>query len=350
MHLATGELVASAIIKAAQKTKMPNGVFSNLNGGIELGAALVKHPMIKGVGFTGSTKGGRALMDLANQRPDPIPVFAEMGSINPIVLLPQALKKSSYKWATAFAASIALGTGQFCTSPGVMIAVKGEELILFEQLLEEEFRKMNASCMLHPAIKSAFVNAKEMMKSQKGITIRFENQDNAPATSVFPNLLTVDGETFLQNKTLHQEVFGSFALIVECMNRQQLVQILQQLDGQLTATLISENEDASTCAELIPILEMKVGRMIFNGVPTGTEVCASMMHGGPYPASSDSRFTAVGVSAVQRWVRPVCYQNWPDELLPPALKNENPLKIIRTVNLQLTATTIPSCQEKLSFA
>lgn len=350
MHLATGELIASAIIKAAKRTKMPEGVFSNLIGGIPLGTTLVKHPLIKAVGFTGSLKAGRALLDLAAQRPEPIPVFAEMGSINPVVILPQALKANSAKWASAYAASITLGAGQFCTNPGLILAIKDENLNEFIKKLSQEIEKINPSCMLHPSFKNAFTHAKEKLKTQNGIQVVFEYAQNTGANHASPCLFTVDGKTFIGNETLRQEIFGPCSILVQCDNQKQLLDVIQKLEGQLTGTIISEKNEITAYRYIVDALQDKVGRLIFNGVPTGAEVCPSMTHGGPYPASSDSRFTAVGIHAVERWVRPVSYQNFPNELLPPALQNDNPLGIKRTVNNVQTNLTLSKWLKKLSFA
>ncbi|OOG71763.1 aldehyde dehydrogenase (NADP(+)) [Flavobacterium sp. A45] len=341
MHIGTGEMVASAVIKAAKKTNMPEGVFSNLIGsGVVLGTSLVKHPLVKAVGFTGSIKGGRALFDLASQRPEPIPVFAEMGSINPVVILPKALANESKKWAATYAGSITLGTGQFCTNPGLLLAIKGENLNNFKVQLAEEIEKIAPSCMLHPSIKADFVNGKEMLQSQIGVKIVAEYKGEIAPNYASQTILTVDGKTFLENPTLSHEVFGPFSILVQCDDEAQLVSIINQLDGQLTGTIISEDSEIGNYTNVIASLQNRVGRLIFNGVPTGVEVCPSMIHGGPYPASSDSRFTAVGIHAVKRWVRPFSFQNWPDKLLPLELQNENPLGISRSVNTIQTSLPI----------
>lgn len=351
MHIATGEMVASAVIKAAQKTNMPEGVFSNLIGsGVVVGGSLVRHPLVKAVGFTGSIKGGRALFDLASQRPEPIPVFAEMGSINPVVILPNALEKNSAKWATAYAGSITLGTGQFCTNPGLLLGIKGESLNRFTVQLADEIEKIAPSCMLHPSIKADFNSGKEKIQSQSGVNTVAEYKGEVAPNYASQTILTVDGKTFLENETLSHEVFGPFSIIVQCDDEEQLVAIINKLDGQLTGTIIAEGSEIGNYNRVIASLQNRVGRMIFNGVPTGVEVCPSMIHGGPYPASSDSRFTAVGIHAVKRWVRPFSYQNWPNDLLPPALQNENPLGISRSVNNKQTHSPIELCQEKPSFA
>jgi len=333
MHVGTGEMVASAIIKAAQKTNMPEGVFSNLvGGGTTLGASLVKHPLVKAVGFTGSIRAGRALFDLAAQRPEPIPVFAEMGSINPVVFLPKALTLNSQKWAGAYAGSITLGAGQFCTNPGLLLGIKGAALDHFSEELAKAIEKVEPSCMLHPSMKAGFDEGTATMLSQTGVSKIAAYKGEVAPNYGLQQILTVDGKTFLENKTLSHEVFGPVSILVQCDDEEQLLKIVSQLDGQLTGTIIGESGELKEHDQLIKAMQNKVGRLIFNGVPTGVEVCPAMIHGGPYPASSDSRFTAVGIHAVYRWVRPFSFQNWPNELLPPELQNENPLQILRTLN------------------
>ncbi len=333
MHAGTGELVASAIINAAVKTGMPNGVFSNLNSsGIEVGVALVKHPQIKAVGFTGSILGGRALYNMAAQRLEPIPVFAEMGSVNPVVILPKAVKKKASEWAKTFAKSITLGSGQFCTNPGLILGIKSKDLTNFIQFLGEETIKIESTCMLHPIIEGAYETNKSKMQEQKGLQTKASIDKELTTNYGHQAIATVEGSTFLKNTTLHQEVFGPFSLVVQCKNSAQLENIISNLEGQLTGTIISEKGEAEQYAPVVRALQNRVGRIIYNGVPTGVEVCAAMVHGVPYPASTDSRFTAVGINSIKRWVRPFCYQNWPDELLPDELKNENPLGITRLVD------------------
>jgi len=351
MHAGTGELVASAIIKAAQKTNMPEGIFSNLNSsGIEVGAELVQHPLVKAVGFTGSIKGGRALYDLASQRPEPIPVFAEMGSVNPVVLLPEALKQESADWAGQFAGSITLGAGQFCTNPGLLIGLKSDVLNLFTRQLAEAIEKVIPSCMLHPTILNNYTSGKTKLQQQKGVATVAELKTEVAPNHAKQTVLSIEGKTFLENTSLHQEVFGPFSIIVQCEDEVELIAVLDHLEGQLTGTLIASISELENHAQVVASLQNKVGRLIFNGVPTGVEVCPSMLHGGPYPASTDSRFTAVGIHAVKRWVRPLSYQNWPNNLLPKELQNENPLGISRLVNNKQTHLSIESCLEKPSFA
>ncbi len=337
MHAGTGELVASAIVKAAQKTGMPNGVFSNLNSsGIEVGQQLVKHPGVKAVGFTGSIRGGRALFDLAAQREEPIPVFAEMGSVNPVVILPEALKVNGDDLAKTYAGSITLGTGQFCTNPGLLLGIKGDELNSFISTLSDEIVKIEPSCMLHPNIIGAYESKKAKVLAQPEISVVADYDADVQSNYARQTITTVEGKTFLANTTLHQEVFGPFSMVVQCEDANQLEEVISNLEGQLTGTIIAEDAEISGYSEIIEALKNRVGRIIFNGVPTGVEVCPSMVHGGPYPASTDSRFTAVGVTSIKRWVRPFSYQDCPNNLLPDELKDENPLGISRLIDNKYT--------------
>ncbi|MGB0891571.1 MAG: aldehyde dehydrogenase (NADP(+)) [Flavobacteriaceae bacterium] len=337
MHAGTGELVASAIIKAAEKTGMPNGVFSNLNSsGIEVGQQLVSHAEVKAVGFTGSIRGGRALLDLAAKREEPIPVFAEMGSVNPVIMLPKALENRGENLATTYAGSITLGTGQFCTNPGLILGIKGENLTNFTNSLASKIVEINPSCMLHPNIVGAYESNKAKALSQSGLVVVADYENEVQSNYATQVITTVEGSTFLGNPTLHQEVFGPYSLVVQCEDEHQLEEIISQLEGQLTGTVISDDNEVANYPKVIAALQNRVGRIIFNGVPTGVEVCPSMVHGGPYPSSTDSRFTAVGIHSIKRWVRPFSYQDWPNELLPNELKNENPLGISRLVNNTLS--------------
>ncbi|WP_298286075.1 aldehyde dehydrogenase (NADP(+)) [uncultured Lutibacter sp.] len=332
MHAGTGELVASAIIAAAEKTGMPNGVFSNLNSsGIEVGVSLVKNSRVKAIGFTGSIRGGRALYDMAAQRPEPIPVFAEMGSVNPVVLLPNAAQIKGAEWAKTYAGSITLGAGQFCTNPGLILGIKGDDLSNFIQDLSNEIVKIEPTCMLHPNIIGAYESNKAKMQEQSGLETTASFSKETSKNYGRQAITTVEGATFLANTALHQEVFGPFSMVVQCENVQQLEEIISKLEGQLTGTILAENE-LQNYENIVSALQNRVGRIIFNGVPTGVEVCPAMVHGGPYPASTDSRFTAVGIESIKRWVRPFSYQSWPNELLPDELKDENPLNITRLVD------------------
>ncbi len=341
MHAATGEMVSSAIINAAEKTGMPNGVFSNLNSsGIEVGQVLVQHPKVKAVGFTGSIRGGRALFDLAAKRKEPIPVLAEMGSVNPLIILPQALQNRAEALAKTVSGSITLGTGQFCTNPGLIIGLKSDGLTNFINTLAEEIVKVEPSCMLHPNIAGAYESNKANAVAQNGIEVLAGYDADVKPNYAKQVVTTVEGETFLNNPTLHQEVFGPYSLVVQCQNETQLEEIISNLEGQLTGTIISDDNEIGAYTSVVNTLQNRVGRIIFNGLPTGVEVCPSMLHGGPYPASTDSRFTAVGVDSIKRFVRPFSYQDWPNDLLPIELKNENPLEIGRTVNGKLTNNKI----------
>jgi NADP-dependent aldehyde dehydrogenase len=273
---------------------------------------------------------------LASKCEEPIPVFAEMGSINPVVILPEALKNRSESLAKTYAGSITLGTGQFCTNPGLLLGIKGKSLSSFIQKLSDEIIKIEPSCMLHPNIIGAYESNKLKALSQSEISVVADYGTEVQTNYARQTVTTVEGKTFLENPTLHQEVFGPYSLVVQCENASQLETIISKLEGQLTGTLIGDNDEVSNYPEIVSAMQNRVGRLIFNGVPTGVEVCPSMTHGGPYPSSTDSRFTAVGIHSIKRWVRPFSYQDWPNDLLPNELKNENPLGIIRLVNNKLT--------------
>ncbi len=319
MHAGTSELVGTIIIRAAEKTGMPNGVFSNINGlDYSIGEALVKHKYVKGVGFTGSIKGGRALFDLANQRKEPIPVFAEMGSVNPVVLSIESLVNNHVEWAKKYADSIMLGAGQFCTSPGLFFGVKGNALDAFKSRLAKELEDSSSTCMLHPSIKKAFDNGKNAVINEASV-LELISKKPTDDNFVEQGLVSVDAHTFKTNALLHQEVFGSFAIIVECDSYQEIEEIIEDLEGQLTGTIIMEEAEQAEMAGIIRAMTHRVGRIIYNGVSTGVEVCPSMQHGGPYPASTDARFTAVGIHSIKRWLRPIAFQNFPDALLPEEL-------------------------------
>ena len=343
MHAGTSELVAKAILTAAEKTNMPDGVFSHLNSkDIKVGAQLVRHPAIKAVGFTGSKKGGIALCQIAAEREEPIPVFAEMGSVNPVIILPGAAEKNADKWAKTYAGSINLGAGQFCTNPGLIFGIAGDELTSFSKLLSQYLLDQKSGCMLHPAIAENYNKGQRKFLEENGVetlALGFEAEGENYGKQA---LLKVSGTDFVNNKNLHQEVFGPMSLLVECESKTQLVEIIMNLEGQLTGTILAEDNEAHQYADLMHALSSRVGRIIFNNVPTGVEVCAAMQHGGPFPASSDSRFTSVGTHAIERWVRPLSFQDWPDDLLPPELQNANPLQILRAVNGSFSRDSIKS--------
>lgn len=321
MHSGTGEMIAGAITKAAQDCNMPEGVFSNLNSsGIEVGEQLVQHLAIKAVGFTGSHKGGRALFNLAAQRNSPIPVFAEMGSINPVIITTKSIKKRGTELAETYAGSITMGAGQFCTNPGLILTIASEETSAFIQDLADKTAALGAQCMLGPNIAKTYSKNAQEMQSQEGLEIVAATKDVTGDNAAQAQVATVSGRHFLENSTLHQEVFGPFSLVVQAKNQDELLKIIHTLEGQLTATLIAEDEELNELQEITAGLQEKVGRIIFNGVPTGVAVEDAMTHGGPYPASTDSRFTAVGNHSILRWVRPFSYQDFPEALLPDYLK------------------------------
>lgn len=320
MHAGTSELVASAIVRAAESTGMPKGVFSSINGGIQAGVDLVTHPHVKAVGFTGSIKGGRALFDHAAKREEPIPVFAEMGSINPVIVTPDALDKRSGEIAKTYAGSISLGTGQFCTNPGLLLTVEDGNTEEFIRDLAQQTLALEAQVMLHPDIKNGYDTKGALVTSQAGVEVVGRMKGDLQPNYAASAIATVSGSEFLANPKLHQEVFGPFSLVVRAKDGNELIQIIEGLEGQLTGTLIAEEGDSLNLDEIVEALQNRVGRVIYNGVPTGVEVCAAMQHGGPYPASTDSRFTAVGVHSIKRWVRPVSYQSFPKALLPEHLR------------------------------
>ena len=341
MHAGTGELVASAIIKAAKRTGMPNGVFSNLNSsGIEVGQKLVTHPKVKGVGFTGSIHGGKALYNLGTQRDEPIPVFAEMGSVNPVVILPSALEDKKNHWASKYAGSITLGAGQFCTNPGLLIGLKGKALDSFVATLGEQLSLLEPSTMLHPNIYENYEKGRKEISSHEKVSVVAMFGEELPPNHGRQQLLTVKESDFLANPIMHQEVFGPLSLVVQCTDEEELSKVLHSLEGQLTGTILGDESEVKKYENVVDALKSRVGRIIFNSVPTGVEVCPSIFHGGPFPASTDSRFSSVGTSAIIRWVRPVCFQNWPKSLLPAELQNENPLGIMRKVNGKFTSSAI----------
>jgi 2,5-dioxopentanoate dehydrogenase len=339
-HAQTSKMVADAIFKAVKKCKIPEGTFAHVYGqSIEVGKQLVMHEYTRAVGFTGSFAGGQQLFDWGNQRKIPIPVFAEMGSINPVFLLPEKMQQSSNEIARIYAKSITLGVGQFCTNPGLIIGIEGEDLQKFKITLGEEIRKVQPGKMLHPGITKAFVEKKKNALNQKNVTLvavsEIESKNEGKAT-----IATASGETFLKNPILHQEVFGPYSLIIFCKDLKEMIEVARNLEGQLTATIFATDNEFLNNNELTEAVKNICGRFILNGVSTGVEVCLSMQHGGPFPATTDSRFTSVGADGIKRFVRPIAFQNWQNSLLPDELKNENPLGIWRTVNNKLTKEVI----------
>lgn len=340
-HAETSELVAQAILKAAGRCNMPKGIFAHVHGaGTETGKALVTHPRTKAVGFTGSYAGGKQLFDWGNQRKEPIPVFAEMGSINPIYLFPGKLSEDPAAIARSCAASITLGVGQFCTNPGLIIGVESPALQQFTDTLQTEITPIAAAKMLHSGIAKAYAEKKQTALQQPHVTTIIDNNNNTDDISAAPAIASVTGSEFLANPVLHQEVFGPYSLIVRCTDMQQVKDIAEHIEGQLTSTLMATDEDVLQHKELVEAIQNTCGRFIMNGVPTGVEVCLSMQHGGPFPATTDARFTSVGADGIKRFARPVAFQNWSNDLLPDELKNDNPLQIWRTVNNELSKSAI----------
>lgn len=335
-HAQTSQLVADAIMKAAEKCSMPDGIFAHVNGvSFEIGKALVTHTYTKAVGFTGSYIGGKQLFDWANQRKEPIPVFAEMGSVNPVFLFPEKLKEASADIAKNYAGSITLGVGQFCTNPGLIIGIESEALKSFTHDLGKAIQQVAPGPMLHAGIVKAYKEKKEMALLQEEVHLVAESENEVKTNEGLPTIATASGQAFLNNPVLHQEVFGPYSLIIRCKDMNEMTEVAKHLEGQLTSTLMATEDDIKNNDELVEAIKNICGRFILNSVPTGVEVCLSMHHGGPFPATTDSRFTSVGADGIKRFARPICFQNWPDNLLPEELKNENPLNIWRMVNSEL---------------
>lgn len=340
-HAATSEAVAQAVKKAAKENDLPEAIFIHLHGrSFEVGKALVQHPLTKAVGFTGSFEGGKALFDLANQRPVPIPVFAEMGSVNPVFLLPQKIKENGASVASLYAGSITQSAGQFCTNPGILIGIESEALQDFKTVLGEQIKKVAPAKMLHPGIAQSFQQKQKKMLAEEGVSILATADLPASELESIPTIAEVAAENFLKNPSLHGEVFGPFSLLVICKNESEMLQVAQALEGQLTITIMATENELEQSKDLIAAVQAICGRLIFNGVPTGVEPVLAMHHGGPYPATTDSRFTAVGADGIKRFARPVCYQNWPEALLPDELKSLNREGLWRTVNNALTNESI----------
>jgi NADP-dependent aldehyde dehydrogenase len=308
---------------------MPEGVFSLLfSDGYEIGQALVKHPAIKAVGFTGSRRGGRALMDIAAARPEPIPVYTEMSSVNPTFFLPSAIEKRGEALAAGLHASVTGGVGQFCTKPGLVFLPPASESADFISNFKSQISNSPPAPLLTGGIRKAYEEASEMRKDEvEGFTEN--NSAELTGFGVNPSVFDTTAREFLSKPELSDEIFGPTTLLVNADNKEDLLAIARSLEGQLTASVHGDVADLAEYGDLIAILETKVGRLIFNGFSTGVEVCPSMVHGGPYPATSDSRSTAVGSRAITRFARLVCFQNFPETALPEELKDANPLAIWR---------------------
>jgi NADP-dependent aldehyde dehydrogenase len=335
-HPGTGELVAQAVARAAERTGMPAGVFSLVFGlGTELGAALVTDPRIQAVGFTGSRAGGLALVAAAAGRPQPIPVYAEMSSTNPVILLEGALAGDPRPLATAYLASLTSGSGQFCTNPGLLFLPEGPAGDAFLTAVADEAAQATGQTMLTPQIHAAFGEGIERLGAHPSVqTIArglVGSESHAPAPMLFATQLAALAE----DHGLTEEVFGAAGLVVRFDDATRLAEYLADLGGQLTATIHATEDDEGQAALLLPVLETRVGRILFNGWPTGVEVTHAMVHGGPFPATSDARATSVGTLAIERFQRPVCYQDVPAALLPPPVRDDNPWRLRRRVEGEL---------------
>jgi 2,5-dioxopentanoate dehydrogenase len=326
-HPGTSDLVAQAIIEAVRRCDLPEGVFSLLNGNSHaLGGALVAHPHIKAVGFTGSRRGGVALMKIACERPEPIPVFAEMSSINPVLLLPGALSARADALGTAFVGSLTMGVGQFCTNPGLLFALDSPDLDRFIEAARSALSEVAPAVMLTAGIHGAYEQGVRRLLEHPKVEMLAQGPEAQGKHCGRGALFAVKGEDLLQHPEVMEEVFGASSVIVRCTDEEQLLEALENLEGQLTATLHLADEDHELAARFIPVLERKAGRLIVNGWPTGVEVAHAMVHGGPYPATSDSRSTSVGTLSIERFLRPVCYQDFPDGLLPSELRAGAPAR------------------------
>lgn len=333
-HAGTSEQVARAITKAIEKCKLPLEIFSHLGGHSHIvGSQLVSHSLIKGVGFTGSFSGGKALYDLAQKREEPIPVFAEMGSVNPIFILENKLKTDS-NLPAGLAQSITLGTGQFCTNPGLIVVCDSSGGTDFAKRISEAIEGVELPPMVHANIQKQYDKQLSKLKEGSQVDTLFL------AKSCTAAIGSVHATKFLTDSSLGEEVFGPFTLVVRCSTNDEMLEVATSLEGQLTTTILGDVLDQEVSKRLLSKLQSKAGRILFQGVPTGVAVTQPMQHGGPYPASTDSRFSSVGTDAIYRWLRPVAFQDCPDELLPDPLKNENPLGLQRKVDGRLISSAL----------
>jgi alpha-ketoglutaric semialdehyde dehydrogenase len=329
-HLGTSEFVARIIQKAVADCGLHEGVFSLLVGqGNAIGRDLVQHPAIKAVGFTGSRLGGLTLMRIAAERPEPIPVYAEMSSINPILLFPSALAKNAGTLAKCFVDSVTLGVGQFCTNPGIVFGIEGDGFQHFRRAAAQELSTRSAGTMLSPQIHSAYQRGLDRLNATPDVHTLARIDAPPEGCLGAPALFSTAAKQLLAQPECADEVFGPSSILVGCETADEMRTVLEQMPGQLTASLLLDEEDLDMVRALLPLLERKVGRIVFNGFPTGVEVSHAMVHGGPFPATSDSRTTSVGASAIERFLRPVSYQNMPKALMPAPLQDANPLKLWR---------------------
>ncbi|HVU24995.1 MAG TPA: aldehyde dehydrogenase (NADP(+)) [Opitutus sp.] len=334
-HPGTAELVGGAITRAVTACGLPAGLFSLVHGdGATVGIAMVRHPAVAAVGFTGSRTAGRALFDAAASRPHPIPVFAEMSSLNPVFLLPGALHDRSTEIAKGLLASFTLGVGQFCTKPGLIFALRGADTDAFLPAFASLVEAAPCATMLTRGIRDAFEQNRNLVTAVAGVQPLAAARAAArpDATEGQPSVATTTAKDFIAHPELATEAFGPFTLVILADSTDELAACAAALEGQLTATIHGNADDLAGAASLVALLEQKAGRLLVNGFPTGVEVGHAMNHGGPYPATSDVRFTSVGTAAIYRFARPVCYQNFPDALLPAELQDANPLGLLRLVD------------------
>jgi NADP-dependent aldehyde dehydrogenase len=344
-HPGTGELVGQAVVKAVRESNLPEGVFSCLfGGGNQVGAALMKNPLVKAGGFTGSRKAGRILMDICAARPEPIPFYAEMSSTNPVFILPGALRERADAIAAGLHASFTLGAGQFCTKPGMVFFPEGSDGSALVSKLQNAVNDSAPFHLLTGVIRSSYNSGLTSRKDKKGVKVVAEKAQGEKSLGVGAALFETDAQSFLKDPELSEEIFGPATLLVRHSQREEVLKAARELEGHLTATIHGTEQDMRDFADLIAILEQKVGRLVFNGFPTGVEVAHAMVHGGPYPSTSDGRSTSVGTQAIFRFVRPVCYQNFPDAALPDSLKDGNPLGIWRMVDGGMTREPVAQLQ------
>jgi alpha-ketoglutaric semialdehyde dehydrogenase len=337
-HPGTSALVGEAIKKAAEKHGLPEGIFSLLyDDGYTVGEALVRHPKTKIVTFTGSFKGGMALVKMAQDRDEPIPVFAEMGSINPIILLPKALEKRAEELAK-LSGAITNNAGQFCTQPGLLLAIRSDALERFKKALADEIVNIYSSTMLTPGICNNFKKLTGNVLADNAVTViaKSEKVDTNKVNQGAALVTEISAAAFLADEKFKEEIFGPYTMLIVADDATQLEKVVDSLQGQLTASIMAEKDELAQYKSVTDKLVKLAGRVILNGPPTGVEVGNAIQHGGPYPSTSDSRFTSVGTGAIKRFVRPVCWQNWEQDLLPDALKDGNPLNIWRLVNGEFT--------------
>ena len=337
-HPGTSELVGQAVQEAVRQCNLPEGVFSLLFGrGAQIGVALMKHPLVKAGGFTGSRSAGRQLMDTAASRPEPIPFYAEMSSTNPVFILPGALRERADAIAAGLHASFTLGAGQFCTKPGMVFLPEGAGAPGFVDKLQQSVNESAPFYLLTGGIRSAYEASIADRKARHGVKLVAEKSTASNGQlGVGAALFSTDGQTFLKDPELAGEIFGPATLLVRHANRDEMLEAARDLEGHLTATIHGTEQDLREFSDLVAILENKAGRLVINGFPTGVEVSHAMVHGGPYPSTSDGRSTSVGSQAIFRFSRPICYQDFPDASLPKELKNENPLHIWRMVDGEMT--------------